>query len=110
MPVYNISVPPCNTIDALAEQREQRDQRTRARMSKKAYRDAILQRLAEALNDDRHPLGDVVDRLFGAPIRDGFDYRGYLEMQDGRCLGRAILALVCDCSLAEYQDSDGQGF
>jgi hypothetical protein len=42
MSVYAIDVPELNTIDALAEQRERRDERTRARMSRKAYKDAIL--------------------------------------------------------------------
>ena len=42
MAVYDMQVPEFNTIDALAEAREQRDQRTRARMNKKAYLDEIL--------------------------------------------------------------------
>lgn len=110
MPVYAIDVPEGNSIDELAEARERRDQRTRDRMSKKAYRDAILQRISEAMDDDRHPLGELVDQLFDAPIRDAYDYKAFLEMRDGRRLGATVLCAVCEASLEAYQDADIEGF
>ena len=110
MPVYNIDVPELNRVDELAEARERRDQRTRDRMSKKAYRDAILARISEAMDDDRHPLGELVDQLFDAPIRDGYDYKAFLEMRDGRRLGSTVLCAVCEASLEAYQDADTEGF
>jgi hypothetical protein len=110
MPMYNISVPEANLIDALAEAREQRDQRTRARMSKKAFLDDILVRLMDELLDERTTLGELADHLFDAPIRDQFDCRAFLEMRDGRRAGIAIMTLVAQASLDAYQDADNEGF
>jgi hypothetical protein len=110
MSVYSIDVPERNTVDELAEAREQRDQRTRARMSKHAYKDAILQRLSDAMDDERSPIGELVDRLYDAPLRDSYDYRAYLSLHDGHRIGAEVLTAVCDCSLAEYQDADLEGF
>jgi hypothetical protein len=110
MSVYSINVPELNSIDALAEAREQRDQRTRAHMSKKAYKDDILARLSDLLDDSRHPLGELVDQLFEAPIRDSYDRKAFLEMRDGRRVGAAIVCAVCDASLEAYQDADTEGF
>jgi hypothetical protein len=59
----------------------------RARMSKKAYRDDILARLADMLDEPGHPLTKLADQLFDAPIRDAYDYRAFLEMRDGRRIG-----------------------
>jgi hypothetical protein len=110
MSVYSIDVPELNSIDSLAEQRERRDERTRARMSKKAYKDAILARISEAMDDRYHPLGELVDQLFEAPIRDRFDYKAFLEMRDGRRIGATVLCAVCEASLEAYQDADSAGF
>jgi hypothetical protein len=115
MPAYTFSgmevnVPEGSSINSVAEQREARDQRTRAAMSKKVYKDAILARISEAMDDTRTPLGDLVDRLFDAPIRDSFDYRAYLQLHNGHNIGAELLCAVADCSLAEYQDADQEGF
>ena len=111
MSVYGIEVPELNTVDSLAEQREQRDERTRARMSKKAYKDAILAAISDAMDDRYHPLGELVDRLFDAPIRDTYDYKAFLELRDGRRIGATVLTIVCDSSLDAYQDADSdEGF
>jgi hypothetical protein len=79
-------------------------------MGRKAYQDAILQRLRDMLEDERQPLGELVDRLFEAPIRDPFDYRAFLELRDGKAIGATILCAVCDCSLDAYQEADEEGF
>ena len=110
MAVYDINVPELNRMDELSATHERRDQRTRDRMSKKAYRDAILQRISEAMDDDRHPLGELVDQLFDAPIRDDYDYRAFLEMRDGRRIGATVLTVICEASLDAYQDADTEGF
>lgn len=110
MAVYNISVPPGNSIDALAEAREQRDAAVMARMSQKAYRDAILQGVTEALDEIGHPLSEISDTLFQAPLRDGYDYRAFLHMRDARQLGAALLKIVADASLASYAEADDLGF
>jgi hypothetical protein len=110
MAVYSIDVPERNSIDSLAEQRELRDAAVRARMSKKAYKDAILQRIADAMDDDRHPLGELVEQLFDAPLRDRYDYNAFLNMRDGRRLGATVLCAVCEASLEAYQDADTEGF
>src|SRR5215211_3181111 len=98
MASMGLQVPEGNTIDALAEAREQRDTMVRARMSKKAYVDAILQGVRDALDEIGHPLGELADMLFDAPIRDQFDYRVFLDMRDGRRLGKALMTLVADAS------------
>jgi hypothetical protein len=108
MPVYNMPQP--STIDTFAEQREARNARVRARMSRKAYKDDILQRIADAMDDERHPLGELVEMLFSAPLRDAFDYRAFLEMRDGRRLGACVLTMICDASLAAYEEADDEGF
>jgi hypothetical protein len=110
MLVYAIDIPELNTVDELSAARERRDQRTRDRMSKKAYKDAILQRISEAMDDDRHPLGELTDQLFDAPIRDAYDYRAFLEMRDGRRVGATVLTAICEASLEAYQDADTEGF
>jgi hypothetical protein len=110
MSVYSIDVPELNRVDMLAEQRDLRDMRTRARMSKKAYKDAILQRISAAMDDDRHPLGELMEQLFDAPIRDAYDYRAFLEMRDGRRLGATVLTMVADASLEAYTEADVEGF
>jgi hypothetical protein len=110
MAVYNIDVPEGNTIDAVAEAREQRDARTRARMSKTAYKDAILTRLAEAMEEIGNPIAELVDQLFEAPLRDGYDYRAVVEMRDGRRVGATVVCAICDASLAAYRDADTEGF
>jgi hypothetical protein len=107
---YNIEVPERNSIDSLAEQREQRDDAVRARMSRKAYTDAIIQGVTEALEDMGHPLAEVADTLFDAPIRDGFDARAFLHLRDGQRLGQAMLRIVAEASLASYQEADDLGF
>jgi hypothetical protein len=107
---HGVNVPERNSLDTLAEQRERRDARTRARMSRKAYTDAILARIREAMDDRYHPLGELVDRLFEAPIRDHYDYRAFLEMRDGKAIGATILCAVCDASLEAYQEADDEGF
>jgi hypothetical protein len=107
---YNIEVPERNSIDSLAEQREQRDAAVRARMSKKSYHDAILQGVREALEEIGHPLGELADRLFDAPIRDAYDRRAFLEMRDTRRLGAALLTIVADASLVSYEEADDIGF
>jgi hypothetical protein len=110
MPVYGIKVPERNSTDTFAEERELRDARVRARMSRKAYTDAILAAIADAMDDERHSLGEMVDRLFDAPIRDQFDYRAFLELRDGRRLGATVLTMICDASLAAYEEADTEGF
>jgi hypothetical protein len=110
MAIYNISVPELNRVDHLAEAREQRDQRTRARMSRQGYTDAIRQRLTEAMDDPGHPLGELVEQLFEAPIRDAYDARAFIEMRDGRRVGAAIVCAICDASLASYEAADTDGF
>jgi hypothetical protein len=110
MPVYNIDVPERNSIDALAELREQRDARVRARMSKKAYKDAILEAISDAMDDERHPLGEMVGLLFDCPIRDSYDYKAFLHLRDGRRIGATVLTMTCDASLAAYQEADDIGF
>jgi hypothetical protein len=108
---HPVNVPDLTSIDRLAEQREQRDQRTRSRMSKKLYKDQIFQALAEAMEDERHPVGELVAMLWDAPLRDPYDYRAFLEMRDGRRLGATVLTMVCDASLAAYQQADAdEGF
>jgi hypothetical protein len=107
---HAVNVPPLNAVDSLGEARERRDARTRANMSRKAYLDAILQRMSEAMADPRSPIGDLVDRLFSSPIRDDWDYRSYLALYDGKRVGAELLCMICDCSLAAYQDADSEGF
>jgi hypothetical protein len=107
---HAVNVPEFNTVDSLAEQRDARDARTRARMSQKAYKDAILQRISDAMDDERHPLGELVDRLFDCPLRDEWDYRGYLGMYDGKRIGATVLTMICDSSLEAYQEADIEGF
>jgi hypothetical protein len=110
MAAYDIQVPPFNTIDTLAEQRDARDQRTRARMSRKVYIDAILEGMRDAMETHGNPLCELADMLFEAPIRDTFDCRAFLEMRDGRRAGKAIMTLVAEASLSAYQDADNKGF
>jgi hypothetical protein len=110
MAAYSISVHEANQIDALAEAREQRDQRTRARMSRKSYIDAILEGMRDAMETHGNPLCELADMLFEAPIRDQFDCRAFLEMQDARRAGKAIMTLVAEASLDSYQDADNEGF
>jgi hypothetical protein len=110
MSTYSISVPERNSIDTLAEAREKRDAAVRARMSKVAYREDILQAMKDALEDPGHPLAELANQLFDAPIRDPFDARAFLEMRDGQRLGKSILALVVEASLAAYEEADTDGF
>jgi hypothetical protein len=111
MSVYHIEVPPCNSIDALAEQRERRDQRTRARMSKKAFLDDILTRLMDEMLDKYSALGELADMLFDAPIRDRYDFNAFLSMRDGRRVGKAMMTLVAEASLDAYTEADAdEGF
>jgi hypothetical protein len=106
----SVNVPERNSIDTLAEERELRDARVRARMSRKAYTDAILEAISDAMDDERHPLGEMVGRLFDCPIRDAYDYRAFLELRDGRRIGATVLTLICDASLQAYQEADTEGF
>jgi hypothetical protein len=55
-------------------------------------------------------IGELVSTLFEAPLRDVYDYRGFLEMRDGRRIGKAAITLVCDASLEAYEDADDEGF
>ena len=110
MSVYSINVPEANSIDALAEAREKRDAAVRGRMSKKAYQEDILQAVKDAMQEPGHPLAELVDQLFDAPIRDPFDRRAFLEMRDGRRLGKSILAMITQASLDSYQEADTDGF
>jgi hypothetical protein len=105
-----INVPECNTMDSLAEQRERRDARTRARMDKNAYKDAILASLADAIGDERNPIGELVDMLFEAPIRDHFDARAFVEIRDGHSAGRTLLHRIVEASLEAYESADSEGF
>jgi hypothetical protein len=107
---HAVNVPPLNSVDALGEQREARDARVRSLMSKKLYKDAIFEAIAEAMEDERHPLGEIVSMLWEAPLRDSFDYKGFLSMRDGRKLGATVLTMVCDASLHTYQAADIEGF
>jgi hypothetical protein len=99
MSAYNIQVPPCNSIDVLAEAREQRDAQVRACMSKPAYQAAILEALKEALGEIGHPFAELADMLFECPIRDPYDYKAFLSMRDGQRLGRSLLTIVAQASL-----------
>jgi hypothetical protein len=110
MSVYDIQVPSCNTIDALAEQRDARDQRTRARMSRKAYIDAILEGVRDAIETHGNPLCELADMLFEAPVRDRYDCNAFLAMRDSRRAGKAIMTLVAEASLESYQSADNEGF
>jgi hypothetical protein len=110
MSMYNISVPEANQIDALAEARDKRDQRTRARMSRKAYIDAILEGMRDAMETHGNPLCELADMLFEAPVRDRYDCNAFLAMRDGRRAGKAIMTVVAEASLAAYQDADNEGF
>jgi hypothetical protein len=110
MSVYSINVPESNQIDALAEQRDALDQRTRARMSRKSYIDAILEGMRDAMETHGNPLCELADMLFEAPIRDQFDCRAFLEMRDCRRAGKAIMTLVAEASLEAYQRADVEGF
>jgi hypothetical protein len=110
MLVYNIEVPPCNTIDHLAELREKRDALVRARMSKPAYEAAILQGVQDALVEIGSPLSELADMLFECPIRDPYDYKAFLSMRDGQRLGRSLLTIVAQASLSAYQSADTLGF
>jgi hypothetical protein len=110
MPVYSIDVPERNRIDTVADALAQRDARVRANMDRQAYTDAILAAIADAMADERHPIGELVDRLFDCPLRDQFDYRAFLELRDGRRIGATLLTLICDASLAAYQEADEEGF
>jgi len=110
MASMGLQVPERNSIDALAEQREQRDQQVRARMSKAAYQEEILRYVADALQEIGHPLAELADTLFDAPIRDAWDGKAFLNMRDGQRLGAAVLRLVADASLAAYEDADTGGF
>jgi hypothetical protein len=106
---HAVNVPEMNSIDALAEAREQRDQRTIARMDRKVYLDAIIEGVRDAMADERSPIGELCDRLFDAPVRDTYDLRSVYEMHDGRGLGKALLQIIADASLDQYQDAD-EGF
>src|SRR5262245_53172767 len=110
MAVYNISVPEGNTIDALAEAREHRDALVRAQMSRKAYRDAIVQGLQAAMDDIGNPVAELSDTLFQCPIRDAYDYRSFVNMRDSRRLGASLLKIIADASLASYEATDTFGF
>ena len=110
MAVYDIDVPELNTVDALAEQREQRDQQVRARMSKAAYLEEIGLYVQDALQEIGHPLAELADTLFDAPIRSLWDQRAFLEMRDTRRLGAALMKLVAEASLASYEAADTDGF
>jgi hypothetical protein len=110
MSAYNISVPERNSIDALAEQREARDQQVRARMSKPTFQELIFQGLKDALEEIGHPLRELADTLYEAPIRDEYDYRAFLSLRDGQRLGRSLLTIVAQASLSAYQSADTLGF
>ena len=62
------------------------------------------------MDDPRTGLGEVVDRLFDAPIRDAYDRQAYLHLHDGHRLGAQVLGLIADISLTHYQDADVEGF
>jgi hypothetical protein len=108
MPAYNISVPQANSIDHLAEQREKRDQLVRSRMSKAGYTTAIIEAITEAIENPSTPLGELVEMLFDAPIRDHFDLKAFLNMRDGRLLGKTLIHLVAQCSLNAYDQASGE--
>jgi hypothetical protein len=110
MPVYGIEIPTRNSLDALAEAREARDQLVRSRMSRPAYTQDLLAAIAIMLDDERTGLGEVARCLFEAPIRDEFDRRGYLHLHDGHRLGRQLLELIAEVSLEHYQQADTEGF
>jgi hypothetical protein len=110
MPAYNIEVPPCNSIDALAEAREHRDQQVRARMSQPAYQAAIIEAITEAIENPSTPLGELVEMLWSAPIRDHFDLRAFLHMRCPIGLGKALIHLVAQASLNAYEAADTIGF
>jgi hypothetical protein len=107
---HAVNVPEMNSIDALAEAREQRDQRVMARMSRKTYIDAILEGMRDAMETHGNPLCDLADKLFEAPIRDRHDLRAYLSLMHGQLAGKAIVTLVAQVSLDAYQDADIEGF
>ena len=110
MAVYSISIPEANSIDALAEAREQRDERTRAGMSHKSYIDAILEGVRDAMEKPGNPLAELADMLFDAPIRDSYDRQAFLEMRDVRRPGKTIMSIMAQASLDTYQDADNEGF
>jgi hypothetical protein len=104
---HAVNVPKDNRIDALAEAREQR---TRARMSRKAYIDAILESIRDAMEERGNPLADLADMFWDEPCRDRFDLNAALSLHDGRRAGKAITTLVAEASLNAYQDADSKGF
>jgi len=79
-------------------------------MSKAAYQEEILRYVADALQEIGHPLAEVADTLFDAPIRDAWDGKAFLHMRDGQRVGAAVLRLVAEASLAAYQAADDIGF
>jgi hypothetical protein len=107
---HAVNVPPLNSVDALGEQREARDARVRSLMSKKLYKDAIFEAIAEAMEDERHPLGELVSMLWSCPIRDAYDLKAVVAMREGKALGKAVLQMVAEASLYTYTDADIDGF
>jgi hypothetical protein len=107
---HAVNVPEANRTDVLAEQREARDQRTRACMSKKAYIDAIVEGMRDAMETHGNPLCELADMLFEAPVMDRHDLNAFLAMRDGRRAGKAIMTVVAEASLTTYQDADVEGF
>jgi hypothetical protein len=103
-----INLPDRNPIDALAEQREQRDTCIKSRMNRRLFLQDVQAGLADLMDDERGPLGEVIDGLWDCPIRDEADFRGYLHMHSGDRLGAQIMRLVASISMNHFQDaSDG---
>jgi hypothetical protein len=97
------NIPDATTIDHLAEAAERKDQRIRAHLpSRETFIADVLERLKDELADDRSPLGDLLDRLHDAPVRDQFDARAVTEMRNPSTLGKAVLALIVQASLDLY--------
>jgi hypothetical protein len=112
MSVYGIEVPELNRIDTLAEQHEARDERTRARMGRKAMRDRIVEGLLDAIDEHGNPVSDAEELFWSAPARDQYDLRAICEMRGDstRRLGQTLLRIIAEASLHEYEDADNEGF
>jgi hypothetical protein len=104
----SITVPERNTIDALAEAAERKEQHIRAHLpSRQVFIDTVLENLRDELTDQYSALGDLVDRLHDAPIRDDFDARAVKGMRNPQTLGRAMLDLIVMASLEMYDEAMG---
>jgi hypothetical protein len=100
----HVNVPQRNSNDSAAEAAEHRAAIIMAHMpSREAFVADILARLRDELTNERSPLGDLLDRLASAPIRDYADANSVQNMRNPLTLGRAVLSLIIETSLDAYE-------